>query len=387
MKVSTSAKIIAYLSILIKVLFGRILSYFYKDIPHLWLICERGTDARDNGYVFFKYMKQNHPEIKVKYIISSSSPDYHKLSEYKADLIEYSSINNYAYLFKAQALVSTHICGYVPDPTRFIKLDKKLNVLRNKRKIFLQHGIIKDLLNGLFYSKINLDLFICGAAMECDFVKSHFGYPEGVVQYTGLCRYDNLNNYVCKNQILIMPTWRMYLEGCDFSQSDYFKYYSELLTNRTFHQLLQENNFEAIFYPHYEVQKYIDLFKKLDLPKSIKIADFSYDVQTLLKESKVLLTDYSSVYFDMAYMGKPILIYSFDSDTFFSKHYKKGYISGANFGPSAKTLPELLANLKSVFNHDCEMQEPYKTFSSSFFKLRDSNNCDRVFNAINNIVK
>lgn len=35
----------------------------------LWLVSERGTDARDNGYWMFRYIKQHHPEISAKYII------------------------------------------------------------------------------------------------------------------------------------------------------------------------------------------------------------------------------------------------------------------------------------------------------------------------------
>ena len=34
-----------------------------------WLITERPTDARDNGYVLFKWLCQNHPEKNVIYAI------------------------------------------------------------------------------------------------------------------------------------------------------------------------------------------------------------------------------------------------------------------------------------------------------------------------------
>ena len=36
----------------------------YKD---LWLIAERGIDARDNAYYLFKYITANHPEINIAY--------------------------------------------------------------------------------------------------------------------------------------------------------------------------------------------------------------------------------------------------------------------------------------------------------------------------------
>ena len=54
---------------LIKLAIAWIASLFIKD-KDLWLISERGREARDNAYFFFIWLKQNHPEINAKYIIS-----------------------------------------------------------------------------------------------------------------------------------------------------------------------------------------------------------------------------------------------------------------------------------------------------------------------------
>ena len=48
------------------------------------------------------------------------------------------------------------------------------------------------------------------------------------------------------------------------------------------------------------MQRYISAFKGFD--NTIEIANWKeFDVQELLKESALLITDYSSVYFDMIY--------------------------------------------------------------------------------------
>ena len=42
------------------IFYYKILSLFYKDkskFKDAWLICERGIDAQDNGYCFFKYIR------------------------------------------------------------------------------------------------------------------------------------------------------------------------------------------------------------------------------------------------------------------------------------------------------------------------------------------
>ena len=41
----------------------------------IWLISEHLT-ARDNGYFFFKYMRENHPEIGCYYAVDYNHNDY-----------------------------------------------------------------------------------------------------------------------------------------------------------------------------------------------------------------------------------------------------------------------------------------------------------------------
>lgn len=48
--------------------------------PHTWLISERGTDARDNGFCFYRYLRGEHPEIRAVYVITRDSPDRPKVS-------------------------------------------------------------------------------------------------------------------------------------------------------------------------------------------------------------------------------------------------------------------------------------------------------------------
>ena len=41
----------------------------------LWLVMERGDDARDNGYWFYRFLRMEHPEINARYVITPDSPD------------------------------------------------------------------------------------------------------------------------------------------------------------------------------------------------------------------------------------------------------------------------------------------------------------------------
>ena len=131
-----------------------------------WLISERGHEAKDNAYVFFLWLKRNHPEINVRYIISKDSKDLNKLADFYDDLVYFDSFEHYKLLWTASHLISTHIYGYRPNIILFSEIIKRYNFLTNKIIVFLQHGIIKDDLKALYANQTVMDLFVCGAQPE-----------------------------------------------------------------------------------------------------------------------------------------------------------------------------------------------------------------------------
>lgn len=62
-------------------------------------------------------------------------------------------------------------------------------------RVFLQHGVIINDLKWLYYPETKMRLFVCGAYPEYQFIRDTFGYPEGYVQYLGLCRFDTLHGH------------------------------------------------------------------------------------------------------------------------------------------------------------------------------------------------
>lgn len=364
---------------------GWLVSKMMPTTP-LWLISERGQEARDNAYALYKYMRKDHPEVPVRYVIGHRSQDLERICA--SDRIYYRSWRHYIYLWRATHLISTHICGFSPDLDYVHRFEQRFHMFRNKKIVFLQHGIIMNNLPYLYGDNVDIDLFVCGALPEFEYVKANFRHNQGVVQYTGLCRYDTLKRKESsKKQILLMPTWRVYINKDTFERSTYYLQYSQLLCNCKLHELLCSFGYSLVFYPHYEMQRYIQLFKQLSLPSYVKIADFNYDIQSLFIDSDLLITDYSSVFFDMLYMGKPTLFYQFDKEEFYDKHYEKGYLDLEVVGPSATNIDELLENLRILLCSQCKMSDTLLDFSKKFFPISDNKNCERVYNAISSINK
>lgn len=383
----TVKKLILYLISVIKYAAAFAAAPFLKsraEYTDLWIISERGIDARDNAYHLFKYICENHPEINIAYIISRNSSD-RAAAESLGRVIDYCSFKHYIAMALSKIKISTHIMGYSPIMNLFIRLNRL--GLVNGKKIFLQHGIIKDNLTYLYYNNTGADLFVCSAKPEFEHIESLYGYPEGAVRMLGLCRYDRLEkSRILNRRLLLMPTWRVSLQQCgekEFKESAYYRAYQSLINSDRLDELLKRYNCELVFYPHIEMQKFLGCFKSGS--RRVRIAGFNdSSVQDLLIKSDILITDFSSVFFDFAYMEKPVVYYQFDREEFRKTHYGEGYFKYEHdgFGKVTETEPELMEELEKILENDSRIDKEYLDRIHGFFSVCDKNNCKRNFEAI-----
>lgn len=369
-----------------------ILLFYYKlyfkikgtKMTDTWLISERGIDARDNGYWFYRYMKDNHPEISVKYVITKSSADSSKIDD--EDIVEYRSREHYYYFLFSKVLVSAQIMGFSPNEQLYYRLNKYGILKLTGKTVFLQHGITKDFNPYMCKENAKLDLFICGAIPEHEYMIEKYGYNEKEAVLTGFARFDNLKN-IGEKTILIMPTWRKWLKYAEtLKGTEFYNNYMDILNDDEIIKLLEEKGYKMIFYPHIVLQKFIGEFKsKSDL---VTIADFKdYDVQDLLRQSSLLVTDYSSVAFDYAYMNKNVIYYQFDLKQYRDEQYSDGYYSYENdgFGPVCNDSESTKQYIKNFLNDQKSLEE-YNKRIGKFFKYSDCKNCERIYEKINEIV-
>ncbi|CAH8773274.1 bifunctional glycosyltransferase/CDP-glycerol:glycerophosphate glycerophosphotransferase [Paenibacillus dendritiformis] len=370
-----------------------LVSFCYRLHPHyqdVWLICERCDEAKDNGYHLFLYMRKFHPEKNVYYLINKKATNDYLKVQHLGNVVAYRSLKHKILFILASKIISAHKGRIEPWNYKFYMstLGKIAGV--TKSYVFLQHGITKDdVTEELGKKNTSFNLFITGAKPEYDYVTSYFGYEPSEVVYTGFARFDALHKRTEKKLLLLMPTWRKDLKSCgykDFIRSQYYKVYQSLITNVYLTEWLEKHEFLLFFYLHYEMQEYGDYFSSSS--KNIIIADKnSHDVQQLLLESKLLITDYSSVFFDFAYMEKPSIYYQFDEHDFFLTHYKKGYFDYKRdgFGPVVTSEKELVDYIFYLHENAFLLEDKYKDRIQGFFQLKDDKNCERIYEAINNI--
>src|SRR5699024_10790532 len=295
--------------------FARKIDTSLNKNKEVWLVGERANTAQDTGYHFFKYCRENHPNLDVYYVINSHSKDVKNI-EKLGNVIYTGTLKHVRKASLANTFIGSHDLDNIL-PLKGLELDNYVY----GRRIFLQHGVLgrKNVEYHKKYYRDPFHLFCVSSKPEKKLVEKKLEYKPKEVKITGLSRFDHLlENRKTKQSILLIPTWREWL-GRDeqLRKSLYYERYKSLLTSSSLLQLLEEYDLMIDFYPHYRMQPFINEFKEY---KSDRINVIEYGekkVQDLLMENKLMITDYSSVSFDFNYMSKPIIFYHFDARSFF----------------------------------------------------------------------
>ncbi len=373
---------------------ARIISVFYKGrYKNTWLVCEEKAEARDNGYWFFRKMCENHPEQECIYAIDKSSVDYKKVKDLGA-IVEYGSFKHWILYFTCAFNISSQKGGKPNAPLcAFIELNDWFNA----HNVFLEHGVTINKVVWLFADRSRFDMMVASTKPEFDFKEEYFGYPKGVMQLTGLPRWDNLHSVsVKKNRVVVMPTWRYWFNlkskeqgdlTSDFMHSEYLRRWKEFLESKELNDMIVKQGLEVIFYPHRNMQSHLPDFKKVVKTKAILASWTEYDIQELMMSSEMMITDYSSVFFDMVYMKKPIIFYQFDLDDFRKGQYEEGYFDYQNnpFGRSCFELDDVLEELKRIVERNYQCDDIFLRAHKEYFPFYDANNSERVYEAVKSI--
>lgn len=376
------------------VILNRLLYYMIKPFikKPIWIISDRPEEAKDNGIAFYKYVVNN-KEINSYFAIKKESKEYVQIKEY-GKVIDFGSQKYKLLMLLATNVISSQGERYIY--AAFGENQKYYKDLQKFNYVFLQHGITKDdLSNWLHKLHKNIKIFVTTVNGEYnDIALGRYGYDKNIVKLLGFPRYDYLESATTK-KIVLLPTWRKnivsnvnqktqkrdYVEK--FKYSEYCEFYNGLIQSKKLDEELGKAGYSFEYYLHPStIEQVSDFFSEC---KNIKIKSETADYSKIFKEASLIVTDYSSVAFDFAYLNKPVIYTQFDEEIFFENHtYKKGYFDYERDGLGKvvynleDTIEEIIKNIKN----DCIIEEKYKERSEKFFKYRDKNNCKRVYEEI-----
>lgn len=361
----------------------------YFDKKEIWLIYEKFSEtAQDNSFYFFKYCYENYPNRNIYYIITKDSKDYSNVEKYKDKVIHFMSIKHLIYMCAAKLLIASESKGHSYAwrvQTGYVK--EKLN---EKKMVFLQHGVTAlKRVDGVFKKTASngVDLFVATSNYEKNIIEEYFNYKPEEIIITGFTRWDVLKDKskdLKNKEIFFMPTWRNWLDEvpeAEFEKSSYFINYMEILNSKELHKILEENEITINYFVHPKFKYYIDKFSTNS--KNIKIVQpGEIQVNELLMRASLLITDYSSVAWEMYYQNKPTLFYHFDINDY--NKYQGSYLDMENelFGDKAMNPTELIQYIKNYVNTDFKHPEKFVKMRKKYFSYVDNKNCERTYKEI-----
>lgn len=374
----------------------RFLYYIIKPMikSNIWIISDRVNAASDNGEALFRYISslEDAKGVRVYYAIKKSSSDYTRMQQY-GKVLDRDSLRYKLMFLLADKIVSSHADDFVINAFTY-RINDFIDIC-NFDFVFLQHGITKDDISQWLnrYNK-NIKLFVAAAKPEYEsLLGQNYGYSPDEVKLTGFPRFDLLDNQP-KAKLVIAPTWRhgivietdqktgLRAYNPRFVESDYYKFYQRLISDERLVGALRDHDMTAEFYPHPNLAPQLKDFKP---GERVRMVDIPYDYTAAFSEGAIMLTDFSSVAFDFAYLRKPVAYAQFDRDTFFQGHlYDQGYFSYEDdgFGPVLYNYEDTISALIILIRAKKPLTPKYEKRIDNFFNFSDKNNSKRVFDEI-----
>ena len=354
---------------------------------------DRTNKADDNAEVFYKYVSKRHPEWDNYFVLNKDSSDWDRLDQENFNLVEYGSLQHEELLIQAQNLISSQA-----SLTEMRPWQENFGFLRDAYHynfIFLQHGVTKQDLS-LWLRKIEKDIRLLVTVSEQEqqgFFDYGYGYSSEEVKITGFPRFDrftvDFSISKSKGNILIAPTWRNGIwsdkDSLDekikkLQATEFFENWEKFMYSKGLKNLVEQGNTVSLML-HPLLR---DVESGFEIPEYIESIPFEKRYVDILKKADVLITDFSSIYFDIAYQGKPTLYFQFDAG---NTNNKEGYFDfkTMGFGPVNDTVEGIMVELNNVIKNKYRMTDQYQRRVKKFFKYTDTNNSKRLDNELSQL--
>lgn len=354
----------------------------------IWITFDKLYKGGDCGEYFYRYMRSRRSDhITPYYIIREDVPDGKRMQEEGLKPLYYRSWKQRLLYLHASMIFATHssvhsFCGFSKWEVKFIQdRIKAVNTC-------IQHGLsVQDLTLDSNRIVNNNKRYYCASKCEMENLASPgYDYGADVLRLTGLARYDGLIDQREK-MILITPTWRAYIAmpavmgsarpyNPEFKNTEYYRIYQALLENEKLQEAARRNGYRIVYLLHPILSAQIGDFHAGKSVEILPATEVNYE--KILTQASLMVTDYSGVQFDFAYMRKPVVY--FHPPTL-PPHFEDGGFSyeTQGFGEICTKIDELVEALCGYLDADCRTKPEYKEREDAFFAFSDHENCRRIF--------
>lgn len=354
---------------------------------NIWITFDKLYKAGDNGEYFMRRVREQGDGVEIHYIINEGYPDAERLINEGIQPLFFMSEAHILHFLNSRVIAATHanIPTFSGVPTKDFKY---LQDLLQAEIVCIQHGLaVQWMPHNLYAAYDNLKRFYCASESELNNLGHHqYGYGEGALRLTGLARYDGLVSR-SKRQILISPTWRSYIAmpsvagnarpySDTFKDTTYYKVFNGLIRNQKLAETAERCGYHVVYLLHPTLSSQVEDFTPASGIEVRSPIGASYE--DMMTESDLMVTDFSGIQFDFAYMRKPIVYYH-------PTELPAGYGEGGfnykeqGFGPICSDEETLVNELCRYMERECRLDEFYAARQNKFFAFDDHDNCLRIY--------
>jgi len=347
-----------------------------------------GEKYTDNSKYLFEYVNKNHPEIRAIWLSNNENAielirkkDYEVYKIYSLQGYYYCARSYFSFLTIGMADVNMFIpTKYIinlwhGNPLKKIALDDNISYQKN--------SYMKEFLRSLFFPFLktlsSYTLLTASSETEAINLSSAFGKGIGNILITGLPRNDvffqkDIKKNVETKTIIYMPTHRN--EG----ELDIKKLFFDDIVH--INNKLKELDITLYIKLHYYHMKNMVSLDYSNI-KLLFDSDIEQDIYSIINQFDMLITDYSSIFFDFLLTDKPIIFASFDYDEYISSDRELYYsYKDVTPGPKCKNWNEVLLWIEKFHNNvNLYLDERIK-IKDIYHQYQDGNFSKRVCDEI-----
>lgn len=145
--------------------------------------------------------------------------------------------------------------------------------------------------------------------------------------------------------------------------------------------MLAENHVRIAFFLHPYFKSYVELFE-IDDSVIDKYDYLEVDLGQEIMKSSLMISDYSSVLWEMFYLEKPVIFYQFDQAEYLVK--EKAYMDYQQdlFGDCAFDVDTVIDFVEKYINKAFQEDEKYGQMRQKYLTYFDQDNSKRIYQAI-----
>ncbi|WP_426366274.1 CDP-glycerol glycerophosphotransferase family protein [Mammaliicoccus lentus] len=377
-------------SIKIKEKISKVLSLFGNKNKYDVYFEKFVQNASESAFEVFKESIAQGDKNSV-YILDKENEHFNELQDIygKNRMIAHNSVKSFYYIFKANKFISSDLVSHIQrrlyDNSSFIKS----KILNTDKKIFLQHGVslATNVFERGYYNKkvpIAPDYIVTNSRYETSYFIEYAKYDRSQLIELGLPNLDlysrNYDNK--KEEITFMLTWRPWDITGNLGEDTYIDRYLQflnLIISDSFYKGIKVN---ITLHPKARLLL-INQFP--DVYDNIKNYIFEGEIKDAVLNSKILITDYSSICYYAFAGGSNIIYFWGDKELAENEYGSPNILQDDNrFGDVVYDIDTKLNEcIQRNYN---KAQEPfYKSRYKKLVEYTDGNNTEKVYEYIKNL--